>query len=185
MAETEPTKVCPLCAETIKAAAKLCPHCQTRQNRFRLLAGELTGIVIVVLVMVGVPIFCETILPAESDESSSATFVIHRSDLLVSNPAWENTEKNNGDCWLTGWVTNNGNHAWRVHGFELKIFDGKSSLRDVAHPDLKKSEAFVVQPGQAHAFKVRFASQVIETSSKLSARVQKATDGRDRFDPGD
>jgi hypothetical protein len=32
MAETERTKVCPLCAETIKAAAKVCPYCRKSQR---------------------------------------------------------------------------------------------------------------------------------------------------------
>lgn len=185
MAENEPTKVCPLCAETIKTAAKVCPFCQTRQNRFRLLAGELTGVIVVLVVLVGLPIFCETMLPDESNETSCLAFVIHRSDLSVARPAWETDGNRSGDYWLTGLVTNKGSLAWRVHGFELKIFDKKNNLQDVAHPDLNKSEVFVVQPGQEHAFKVRFSSQVFESSSRLSVRVQKATDARDRYDPED
>src|SRR6267378_3729589 len=31
MAENEQTKICPLCAETIKAAAKMCPYCRNWQ----------------------------------------------------------------------------------------------------------------------------------------------------------
>jgi len=34
MSEVEQTKVCPLCAETIKAAAKVCPHCRNWQRRW-------------------------------------------------------------------------------------------------------------------------------------------------------
>ncbi|MDD5140333.1 MAG: hypothetical protein PHY43_08765 [Verrucomicrobiales bacterium] len=185
MTENEQTKICPLCAETIKEAAKVCPFCQTRQNRFCLLAAELVSVVVVLLVLVGLPIFCEKMLPAESDETSSLAFVIHRSDLSIDHPFWEANGNKSGDYWLTGLVTNKGSLAWRVHGFELKIFDGKNNLQDVAHPDLNKSEVFVVQPGQEHTFKVRFSSQVLEAGSKLSVRVQKATDGRDHYDPGD
>lgn len=185
MTETEQTKVCLLCAETIKTAAKVCPFCQTRQNRFRILAGELVGIAVVLLVIVGLPIFCEHILPNESSETSSLALSIHRNDLSVDHTAWVAVEKSGDKYWLTGLVANKGNHAWRVHGFEVKIFDDKNNLQDVAHPDLSKSEVFVVQPGQEHAFKIEFRSQVMEAGSKLSARVQKATDGRDHYDPED
>jgi hypothetical protein len=36
MAENESTKVCPHCAEIIKAAAKVCPHCRYWQKKWSL-----------------------------------------------------------------------------------------------------------------------------------------------------
>jgi hypothetical protein len=185
MADDKQTKICPSCAETIKMAAKVCPYCQTRQNRFRLLAGELTGVVAVLLVMVGLPILCEYLSPDDSDETSSLGFIIHRSDLSVAHLNLEASGKNNNDYWLTGLVTNNGHQAWRVHSFEVRILDDKNNLRDVAHTYLDKLEVFVVQPGQEHAFKVKFTTPMVDTSSKLSVRVQQATDGRERYNPSD
>jgi RNA polymerase subunit RPABC4/transcription elongation factor Spt4 len=41
MPENEQTKVCPLCAETIKAAAKVCPFCRSKQGRYALWRQEL------------------------------------------------------------------------------------------------------------------------------------------------
>src|SRR5450432_2523888 len=43
MTETEQTKVCPLCAETIKAAAKVCPRCRHWQKKWSL-ANPYVGI---------------------------------------------------------------------------------------------------------------------------------------------
>jgi len=185
MAGTEQTNVCPLCAEAIKAAAKVCPFCQTRQNRFRLLAGELTWVIVVLLVLVGMPIICEYLSPDDSDEASSLALIIHRSDLSVAHLNLEASGKNNDAYWLTGLVTNKGNQAWRIHSFEVRIMDDKNDLRDAAHAKLNKSEVFVVQPGQEHAFKVQFTAPMVESNSKLSVRVQQATDGRERYDPSD
>jgi hypothetical protein len=36
MGDASQTKTCKLCAESIKAAAKVCPFCQAHQGRFAL-----------------------------------------------------------------------------------------------------------------------------------------------------
>lgn len=51
MAETDQTKICPLCVEAIKAAAKVCPHCRSRlKTQKGLLVGVLKIAGIMVLV---------------------------------------------------------------------------------------------------------------------------------------
>lgn len=187
MAEAEQTKVCPLCAETIKAAAKVCPHCRTRQSRFVILGSELVGIVSVLIVVtayIAIPLYFDRMFPDLSDGTSSFAFVIHRNDLSVERPVWEADQRGNDYYWLTGLVTNKGTYPWRIHGFEIRFMDDQK-MTDARQVDLKKAEVFVVQPGQEHAFKIQFYSPMLTKSSKLVVRVEKATDGRERYEPSE
>lgn len=182
MTEGEQTKVCRLCAETIKAKAKVCPYCRTRQSRFSLLKGELAGVFFVLVVFLGIPLSLDQILPDESDNRASLAFVIHRHDLTIGQAAWAVAGKNQ-DYLLTGYVTNNGNYSWRIHELEVRISDAQNNMVDVRHVEFEKAEKFVVQPGQEHAFRIRFESPLLDTNSKLAVRVQRAADGREHYDP--
>lgn len=48
--DVEGRKICPECAETIKAAARICPHCQSAQPRVHGLLSSLTGKQMIALV---------------------------------------------------------------------------------------------------------------------------------------
>jgi hypothetical protein len=180
MIEAEQTKVCPLCAETIKAKAKVCPYCQTRQHRFSLLKGELTGILLMLGAIIAYPFSLDWAFGDQSDNRPSLNFIIHRNDLSVQQVTWKVTGKNE-DYWLTGYVTNGGIFSWRIHELEVRITNPQNDLVDVCHLEFGKSEKFVVQPGQEHAFGIQFKTPLLNKDSKLVARVQKATDGRERY----
>ena len=182
MAVNEQTKVCPLCAETIKAAAKVCPFCRTRQSRFTLLKGEFAGIILVLTVFIVIPFSLDWLFGDESDDQSSIAFVIHRNDLSVKDIAWKTAGRNH-DYLLTGYITNGGNYSWRIHELEIRVEDAQNNMVDVRHVEFDKDEKFVVQPGQDHAFKTQFETAMMDVNSKLAVRVQKATDGRERYDP--
>jgi len=181
MAEAALTKVCPLCAETIKAAAKVCPHCQTRQTRFAYLLGEFLGVIIALVVLGGLGFLLDWTFGNGEDDSVSLAFKIHRHDLSGRELAW--TPDRSQQYRLTGYVTNAGSYAWRIHELAILVKDGQGQMVDVSRVTLGKEEKFVVLPGQEHALSVLFTTSVLDTNSKLALRVQQATDGRERYDP--
>lgn len=103
------------------------------------------------------------------------SFAGHRNDLVVLGTSLDRA-KAKPDFWLTGVITNKGEHPWRVHELEVRFMDERGGLLDVRHPEVK--ELFVMQPRQEHGFKVELG-QVVFTNSHVShqIRVQIATDG--------
>jgi hypothetical protein len=178
----EPTKVCPRCAETIKAAAKVCPFCQSRQNRAVYLAWDvfcaMTG-----LLVIGGLIFVANWAPgSDSDDGSDLSFKIHRTELAATDLDWRSSGAP-GRYALTGYLTNSGTHAWRVSELEIRIKDQDGNLVDVAHTALEKDQRFVVPPNQRHALSIQFSSSLMKTNNQLSLRVQRAADGRSHSAP--
>jgi len=120
----------------------------------------------------------------DGSNGDSITFKLHRSDLAGTELAW-NSADHPQQFWLTGYLTNAGSYAWRIQELEIRIKSGPSNLVDVAHVALAKEESFVVLPGREHALSVRFTSFVLATNSTLTLRVQRATDGRNHYEPFD
>jgi hypothetical protein len=178
MAETEHTKICPLCAETIKAAAKLCPNCRTRQSRFGLWQAEiLAGLVWMVWIGVALAV-CALMFPGESG-FGSRTFARHRSDLLIVRTSLERVERvgSRPDFILTGYVTNQGKFPWRVQNLEARFLDAAGNMLDVQHTDIS-GPTFVVQPKQEHAFRASLGRVAFTNDAVVqSVRVHRATDG--------
>ena len=183
MAENEQTKVCPLCAETIKVAAKICPFCRSRQSRFTVIKGELAG-AFMVIVLLGLLIAANSLLfPDDSDLASERDFVRHRNELRVVRTTLEVVGKQM-QFWLSGFVTNNGDRPWRVHELEVQFLDSQGNLLDVQHRTFNQMNAFVVQPNSEHAFRIdlyNVSSSVTGVVQKV--RVESATDGRKNYDP--
>ena len=173
MGEVSQTKVCPLCAETIKAQAKLCPYCQTHQGRFTLWREQLGQILAALLLLALLGLACFWAFP--DVPASGRNFARHRDELRVLRPALERAKKRR-EFWLAGYVTNAGNFPWRVHKLELRFLDAKGNLLDVRHAAL--SDTFVVSPLGEAAFHVRLGELVFTNSDVVhQVRVQAATDG--------
>ena len=173
MAEVEQTKVCPLCAESIKAAAKVCPYCRTKQSRYVLLrqellmAGSILGLIIVAVVVV------VKFVPDKSTDGRS--FAGHQNELVVSGSSLESIGTNE-DFWMTGTITNDSQYPWRVRQLEIRFLDKAGNLVDVRHKDIENP--FVVGAGQESGFRVELVSLAFTNdNASRQVRVQLATDG--------
>ena len=137
MSETEQTKVCPLCAETIKAAAKVCPHCRFWQKKWSLQnpqtiqsIGAILVVILITAAIMGLGIFFDHLVGPKRDfapyqsqitvVSSATSFRMVGSNLMVS---------------VVGIVTNQGEFGWKDLGLEAQLFDKDGKLIDLIPAD--------------------------------------------------
>jgi hypothetical protein len=174
MADGEQIKTCPLCAETIKAAAKVCPFCRSPQSRSALRWQEF-AILLAPLFLIGtVAVFFAWLFPEEA-RSEGRSFARHRAELGVVRVGLDRA-KVRPEFWISGFVTNTGTHPWRVHELEVRFIDGQSNLFDVRHASV--SGPFIVEPGKEHAFRVGLGTLGWTNPAAFPrVRVQAATDG--------
>ena len=169
------TKVCPQCAETIRAQAKLCPYCRSRQNGIGVWRNEIAFGIIAVVWLVLALVTSELCF---SWGARGRDFGPHQGDLQVIRTRMERIGRTT-NFTLTGYVTNQGDYAWRVEEFEVRFVDASGRLLDAEHPD--NEDDFVVQPKQEHAFRLNLYNVTITNSDTTeTARVTAARDGNYR-----
>ena len=175
MSDPDAKRTCPRCAEEIKAAAKVCPFCQTRQSRFMIL-GEEVAIFLSVLFVIGLAVPVLLWAFPHEDGSGGRAYSPHRGGLQVVRTQWETVGKR-ADVWLSGYVTNQGNYPWRVRELEVRYLDAQGGLLEVDSGSF--SDPFVVQPGYEHAFRLQLTSHrpYLTNAANRQVRVQSATDG--------
>ncbi len=116
--------------------------------------------------------------PDSPDDSlaKGRNFARHRHDLdvIAINVRVGNWKTNEFYYSVSGFVTNKGEHSWRVKEFELNVSNSQGVV-DVQHEEVKNS--FVVNPGTVHAFV--FHGETILTNQVVAARarVENALDG--------
>ena len=180
MNNTGDTKSCPLCAETIRLAAKVCPYCGTKQKQWGAFGIGLQELgVVIATVFVTLPVVF-LVVKAESLEGQGEfpgrSFARHRDDLVIVSSSVEGHPRGSEIYhYVTGVVSNRSEHAWRVHQLELRVAS-VAGLVDVRH--LSVREPFVVQPGRDHAFRVD-VGELAATNAEFArtVRVHAASDG--------
>ena len=175
MSTGEQTKTCPACAEEIKAAAKICPHCRTKQVRFALWRQEAL-LALMVLLLLGEWIVVVVLL-GPAAELNGRSFAGHQSDLRVGKVAVVEVVGTNA-LQVAGIVTNVGKYPWRVRELEVRFLGRSGEMIDVQHHELE--QPFVVQPGHEGAFRVPLSQRNPDAAgATLQARVQDARDGNE------
>jgi hypothetical protein len=153
MAETEQTKVCPLCAETIKAAAKVCPYCRKSQKYGLFLIRQnvyaLASAVLLIVMLGSVLYFYRDAFHRQRD------FALDKDKIQVLNFHFDTTltqYKTNiveTNIVVLGILTNESEHAWIADHFEIRYFDNANKILGVDDPSLND---FIILPHSDHSF---------------------------------
>ncbi|MGA2280734.1 MAG: zinc ribbon domain-containing protein [Verrucomicrobiota bacterium] len=158
MAENEPTKVCPLCAETIKAAAKVCPHCRYWQKKWSLYNPKvLTALCLVVMAayFAGISIFMDRVFGPKEQ------FAIYRDEITVVNSQFSQRISVSGcdsnvNVYVTvvGTLTNRSNITWKDVGVEALFLDKSGKQFDAITVNANEYRGVTILPHGEAAFKI-------------------------------
>jgi hypothetical protein len=146
------TKVCPLCAETIKASAKVCPHCRFYQKKWSLLNPmvwmTLMGI-FWITVLIGLALFFEkTFGPKEE-------FASYRTGIDVVNSQFsQRISGSNLLITVVGMLTNLSDVGWKDVGVEAQFFDKSGKLIDAITVNADDYHGVTILPRGETAFKI-------------------------------
>lgn len=158
MADNEPTKICPLCAETIKTAAKVCPHCrhwQPRKWSFNnpVFLQSLASIVMAAAIfgaIAGLGYFLEHLIGPKRD------FAAYQSQIsVVTSELSFRMSGSNLTVSVVGVVTNQSDYAWKDVGLEARLFGQDGSLIDVIQASDSSYGGVVILPHADAGFKIQ------------------------------
>jgi uncharacterized protein (DUF983 family) len=128
MAENEQTKICPLCAEAIKAAAKVCPHCHKSQKRFFFISQyDLQAALVVVLF--GVSAVLAFWFFGTGRQYSPE---LHKITVLSTQFSVEATSDHT-NVVVSGVLTNASNYAWKLTGFQIRFLDADGKTVEMSN----------------------------------------------------
>lgn len=145
---TEPdTRICPFCAETIRRAARLCPHCRTLQGRWSAYLGvalALMTLTFLVVVAGGAFVAYRLFNPGKA-------FAPYRDQFSITTSSRQFSTNERGRYVTTvGTVRNNSDYAWKEVQLEVRYFDQQGKLIDVGNQIIS-----AVEPHSESAFRVR------------------------------
>jgi hypothetical protein len=177
MSNEPETKVCPKCAESIKAKARLCPYCRSSQKGIGVWRDHLLGGAIVLIWATAAGLV--TILVFFPWVAGGHQFWQHHSDLKVYGIRMEPVDRNNppySKVVMSGFVTNVGVCAWRIDELEVRLMDANGRLLDVEHV-APYPEDCVVGPGQVGGFEALLYNLAYTNDDLVRfVRVNKASD---------
>lgn len=177
MAENEQTKICPLCAETIKAAAKVCPHCRYWQKKWSFqnpqttqTIGAILAAILIIGAIMGVGMFFDHLIGPKRD------FAPYRDQITVINSTLGfRMSGSNLMVSVVGVVTNQSQFGWKNLGLEAQLFDKDQRLIDVI-PANGDYGGVAVLPCSTAGFKIESKATKKESdyaSDKVYVRVAK------------
>jgi hypothetical protein len=175
MSDVPATKVCPSCAEQIKARAKKCPFCNSYLGFGAIFLSEVTLGLSALSCIGGMIFLCVSIFPPTHDPGGRS-FAGHRNDLKTTNLRVEIEKRGTSGFYynVSGFVTNQSPHPWRVRQFELTVSNAIGAP-DIVHEEIKNG--FVVQPCTEHSFVFNCWAGMTNPITTSVLRVENAEDG--------
>jgi hypothetical protein len=151
MSEIAETKVCPHCAETIKAAARVCPNCRYWQKKWSLYNPKIItalGLVVMTGYFIGIGIFMDQLFGSKHDFAEFRDQIV-----VVSSQVNHRTWSSN--LWVTvvGVATNRSECSWKNVGVEAQFFDKSGNMIDAITADTEY-RGFAILPHGEAAFKI-------------------------------
>jgi hypothetical protein len=169
MTETQQTKVCPLCAETIKAAAKVCPHCRRGQGRLVFVSRYDLLALLSILVFVLIVVFSWYFFGTSRKFSPER----HKITVLSTQFGVERTSDHT-NVVVSGILTNASDYTWKLTGFEIRFLDGAGKTVDAENAGSEYMDLTILSHAEcSFRLSLPFRESIPEhTSSRV--RVTKA-----------
>ncbi len=177
MGDTEPTKVCPFCAEAIKAAAKVCPYCRSWQKKWSLKNPANTAVLYAAIwmaMMIGFGIFFDNMFGPKKQ------FATYRNEIRVMDSHFsQRTVSSNHWLTVVGTLTNTSDVGWKNIGVEARFFDQAGTMIDAISVNANDYNGVAILPHGDAAFKIegRAAHQAEDYyTNELNVRWAKDID---------
>ena len=172
MAENEQTKICPLCAEIIKVAAKVCPRCRSRLQPTKNALVVWLQLLAIVILFYGPMLLAarwvrDSKLPGQSFEPSREKIAVFDTTMHYSQ-----SDKTN-IISTVGYLRNDSSNSWQALQLEVQYFDSGGKLVDTKTETLQYQE---LPMGMTEAFRIRAAAAAAESSyvsNKVFVRMAK------------
>ena len=158
MAENEQTKVCPHCAETIKAAAVVCPHCRYWQTKWSLYNPKLLaalGLVVMTAYFAGIGIFMDKVFGPKEQFATYRDEIAVVSSQLSRRISTSGCDSNvNVYVTVVGTLTNRSNITWKDVGVEAQFLDKSGKQFDAITVNADEYRGTTVLSHGEAAFKI-------------------------------
>ena len=169
------TKVCKMCAETIKAAAVVCPHCRRVQTTWKITSPNLTAMA--TLITMGVYLIAGFLLINKI--VGQRNFEPYKNQITILESTVSQRVTSNGVfVVITGILTNGCDYSWKRVSIEGQLFGVDGRLIDAipAKSDVFNDDAVVAAHSVA-AFKIEGrTSRALTDYANHKANVQWAVD---------
>jgi len=141
-------KMCPYCAESIPARAKLCPRCRQWLS-YRSFRNPVFTFCLVILPLIYFWILMANWFGRVTNPRPFYSELPASLHVLESRMNWAETS-DGLRVFVTGTITNESKVAWKSVEFDLRFYDQRGRLIDAA----TQHGAFTIGPGNDSAFRV-------------------------------